>query len=215
MTCSRCWPPSPSRVGVMRPVSSMPGSTDARTPSSTTATRARWRRWDGARPLPRSGPSTSMGSSAGSCGSSFAFCIWWDSAAASSRCGRGPGTTSSTIARYVSSPRHPATCDNREWRYCMEQRRLGSQGLEGSSIGLGCMGMSDFYGSASDRDERESIATIHRAAELGITLLDTADMYGPFTNEELVGRAIAGRREQYVVATKFGFERHADGSQTP
>ena len=96
----------------------------------------------------------------------------------------------------------------------MENRRLGSQGLEVSCIGLGCMGMSDYYGSASDRDERESIATIHRAAELGITLLDTADMYGPFTNEELVGRAIAGRREQYVVATKFGFERHADGSQT-
>ena len=96
----------------------------------------------------------------------------------------------------------------------MEQRRLGSQGLEVSCIGLGCMGMSDYYGSAGDRDERESIATIHRAAELGITLLDTADMYGPFTNEELVGRAIAGRREQYVVATKFGFERHADGSQT-
>jgi aryl-alcohol dehydrogenase-like predicted oxidoreductase len=96
----------------------------------------------------------------------------------------------------------------------MEKRRLGSQGLEVSCIGMGCMGMSDYYGSASDRDERESIATIHRAAELGITLLDTADMYGPFTNEELVGRAIAGRREQYVVATKFGFERHADGSQT-
>ena len=96
----------------------------------------------------------------------------------------------------------------------MENRRLGSQGLEVSCIGLGCMGMSDYYGSASDRDERESIATIHRAAELGITLLDTADMYGPFTNEELVGRAIAGRREQYVVATKFGFERHDDGSQT-
>jgi aryl-alcohol dehydrogenase-like predicted oxidoreductase len=89
----------------------------------------------------------------------------------------------------------------------MEQRRLGSQGLEVSCIGLGCMGMSDFYGSASDRDERESIATIHRAAELGITLLDTADMYGPYTNEELVGRAIRGRRDQVVIATKCGIVR--------
>jgi len=96
----------------------------------------------------------------------------------------------------------------------LEQRRLGSQGLEVSCIGLGCMGMSDYYGSAGDRDERESIATIHRAAELGITLLDTADMYGPYTNEELVGRAIAGRRDEYLVATKFGFERHDDGSHT-
>jgi len=96
----------------------------------------------------------------------------------------------------------------------MEQRRLGSEGLVVSSIGLGCMGMSDFYGTASERDDAASIATIHRAAELGITLLDTADMYGPYTNEELVGRAIRGRRENYVVATKFGFERHADGSQT-
>jgi aryl-alcohol dehydrogenase-like predicted oxidoreductase len=96
----------------------------------------------------------------------------------------------------------------------MERRRLGSQGLEVGCIGLGCMGMSDFYGAEAERDERESIATIHRAAELGITMLDTADMYGPFSNEELVGRAIAGRRDQYVVATKFGFERHADGSQT-
>jgi aryl-alcohol dehydrogenase-like predicted oxidoreductase len=95
----------------------------------------------------------------------------------------------------------------------MERRLLGGDGLEVSLIGLGCMGMSDFYGRAEERDEREAIAAIHRAAEVGITLLDTADMYGPFTNEELVGRAVAGRRDDYVIATKFGFVRSADGSQ--
>ena len=91
----------------------------------------------------------------------------------------------------------------------MEQRKLGTQGLEVSALGLGCMGMSDFYGTAEERDEREAIATIDRAAELGVTMLDTADMYGPFTNEQLVGKALTGRRDQYVVATKFGFERQA------
>ena len=96
----------------------------------------------------------------------------------------------------------------------MERRRLGPEGLEVSAIGLGCMGMSDFYGSSTERDEPEAVATIHRAAELGITVLDTADMYGPFTNEQLVGRAIAERRDDYVIATKFGFERLPDGSQT-
>ncbi|MFZ0919254.1 MAG: aldo/keto reductase [Candidatus Dormiibacterota bacterium] len=95
----------------------------------------------------------------------------------------------------------------------MEQRKLGTQGLEVSALGLGCMGMSDFYGTAEERDEREAIATIDRAAELGVTMLDTADMYGPFTNEQLIGKALTGRRDQYVVATKFGFERQADGSQ--
>ncbi len=91
----------------------------------------------------------------------------------------------------------------------MEQRKLGQQGLVVSEIGLGCMGMSEFYGSP---DENESIATIHRALDLGITLLDTADMYGPFTNEMLVGKAIKGRRDQVVLATKFGNERRADGT---
>src|SRR5438874_2006968 len=95
----------------------------------------------------------------------------------------------------------------------MERRQLGSQGLDVSAIGLGCMSMSDFYGSAEERDEREAIRTIHRAAELGVVLLDTADQYGPYTNEELVGRAVAGRRDDYVVATKFGFVRNDDGSQ--
>jgi aryl-alcohol dehydrogenase-like predicted oxidoreductase len=86
----------------------------------------------------------------------------------------------------------------------MEKRTLGGQGLEVSAQGLGCMGMSEFYGP---RDEAESIATIHRALELGIDFLDTADMYGPHTNEELVGRAIRGRRGEVVLATKFGVVR--------
>ncbi|OHB25343.1 MAG: aldo/keto reductase [Desulfuromonadaceae bacterium GWB2_53_15] len=86
----------------------------------------------------------------------------------------------------------------------MEQRKLGTQGLTVSAQGLGCMGMSDFYGQ---RDEAESIATIHRALDLGVNFLDTSDMYGPFTNEELIGRAIKGRRNQVVVATKFGIMR--------
>jgi aryl-alcohol dehydrogenase-like predicted oxidoreductase len=88
----------------------------------------------------------------------------------------------------------------------MQTRRLGS--LEVSAQGLGCMGMSEFYGSS---DEDEAVATIHRALELGVTFLDTADMYGPFTNEQLVGRAIAGRRDEVVLATKFGNQRSEDG----
>ena len=86
----------------------------------------------------------------------------------------------------------------------MNTRTLGNQGLAVSEIGLGCMGMSEFYGA---RDDEESIATIHRALELGVTLLDTADVYGPHTNEQLVGRAIAGRRDDVVLATKFGIVR--------
>src|SRR4051812_36191937 len=89
----------------------------------------------------------------------------------------------------------------------MDKRTLGTQGLEVSELGLGCMGMSEFYG---ERDDDESIATIHRALELGVDFLDTADMYGPFTNEELVGRAIADRRDQVVLATKFGNVRDPD-----
>jgi aryl-alcohol dehydrogenase-like predicted oxidoreductase len=92
----------------------------------------------------------------------------------------------------------------------LAKRKLGSQGLEVSAIGLGCMGMSQSYGPA---DEQESVATIHRALELGLDFFDTAEVYGPFINEELVGRALKGRREQAIIATKFGF-RIEDGKIT-
>ncbi len=91
----------------------------------------------------------------------------------------------------------------------MESRTLGTQGLVVSAQGLGCMGMSEFY---AGRDDEESVATIHRALDLGVTFLDTADMYGPRTNEVLVGKAIRGRRSEAVLATKFGNMRGADGA---
>ena len=87
----------------------------------------------------------------------------------------------------------------------MQKRKLGKSGLEVSAIGLGCMGMSFAYGRPEERDERESIATIHRAIDLGVTFFDTAEAYGPHTNEELLARALAGRRDRVVIATKFGF----------
>ncbi len=93
----------------------------------------------------------------------------------------------------------------------IERRTLGSTSpLTVSGLGLGCMGMSEFYGT---RDEDEAVRTIHRALDLGVTFLDTADMYGPFTNEQLVGRAIAGRRDEVQLATKFGNERLPDGTR--
>jgi aryl-alcohol dehydrogenase-like predicted oxidoreductase len=94
----------------------------------------------------------------------------------------------------------------------MEKRTLGTQGLTVSAMGLGCMSMSDFYGTP---DERESFATIDRAMELGINFLDTADIYGPFKNEELIGKAIKGRRDRVVLATKFGNQRLPDGRFGP
>src|SRR5919202_265714 len=92
----------------------------------------------------------------------------------------------------------------------MDIRKLGQQGLEVSEQGLGCMGMSEFYG---DTDDDESISTIRRALELGVNFLDTADMYGPFKNEELVGRAIRDRRDEVVLATKFGNVRGPNGER--
>lgn len=94
----------------------------------------------------------------------------------------------------------------------LKKRKLGRQGLEVSEIGLGCMGMSASYGTPEERDERESIATLHRAIELGCTFLDTAEVYGPYANEELLGWALQGRRDQVTLATKFGF-RIENGKQ--
>src|SRR5581483_5746721 len=91
----------------------------------------------------------------------------------------------------------------------LERRSLGAEGLVVGALGLGCMGMTGLYGVP---DERESVATIHRALELGVDMLDTSDAYGPYTNEELVGRSIAGRRDRAVVATKFGMTYEPDGS---
>ena len=93
----------------------------------------------------------------------------------------------------------------------MERRKLGPGNLEVSAIGLGCMGMSQSYGTPEERDERESIATIHRAIELGVTFFDTAEAYGPFSNEELLARALEGRRDRVVIATKFGFKFDENG----
>lgn len=87
----------------------------------------------------------------------------------------------------------------------LSTRKLGTQGLTVSALGLGCMSMSQSYGTAEERDDNESIATIHRALDLGVTFFDTAEAYGPYTNEDLLGRALRGRRDGVVIATKFGF----------
>jgi aryl-alcohol dehydrogenase-like predicted oxidoreductase len=88
----------------------------------------------------------------------------------------------------------------------MQKRRLGTEGIEVSCIGLGCMGMSQSYGRPEERDENESIKVIHRAIELGVNFFDTAEVYGPFTNEELLGKALKGKRDKVIIATKFGWE---------
>jgi aryl-alcohol dehydrogenase-like predicted oxidoreductase len=93
----------------------------------------------------------------------------------------------------------------------METRKLGNRGLEVSAIGLGCMGMSFAYGTPEERDENESIATIHRAMELGVTFFDTAEAYGPYTNEALIARALVGKRDRVIIATKFGFTFNEKG----
>ena len=98
-------------------------------------------------------------------------------------------------------------------------RTLGTQGLAVSAIGLGLMGMTQAYGTAEERDDRESIATIHRAIEVGCTFLDTAEAYGPYRNEELLARALRelgrGARDRVVIATKFGFRFDASGAKVP
>src|SRR6266496_3817157 len=88
----------------------------------------------------------------------------------------------------------------------MQKRKLGNSGLEVSAIGLGCMGMSFAYGTAEERDDRESIATIHRAVEWDVTFFDTVEVYGPYTNEELLGRALKRQRDPVIMANKFGFK---------
>src|SRR5918994_3215626 len=123
-----------------------------------------------------------------------------------------PQNLNNPLARHAPGPSYKLRRSGRiiSRGGCMDRRNLGNEGLVVSALGLGCMGMSEFYGTG---DEEESVATIQRAIELGVTFLDTADMYGPFTNERLVGKAIVDRRDEVVLATKFGNERREDGSR--
>src|ERR687897_893261 len=145
-------------------------------------------------------------------------CCWRTARSSSASWPRSPPTCarSTTRSRSTRKPSHPPpepgvdlerARRRRVEGMTIQKRQIGS--LTVSALGLGCMGMSEFYGTP---DEQAGIDTIHRALDLGVTFLDTADMYGPFTNERLVGRAIASRRHEVVLATKFGNERREDGS---
>src|SRR3954466_70084 len=131
-------------------------------------------------------------------------CLWMNPGTASTPL---PGDCALRIGAGMTRSKQGHTY-TRQKGHDMQQRHIGD--LAVSALGLGCMGMSEFYGTA---DETEAVATIHRALDLGVTFLDTADMYGPFTNERLVGGAIKGRRDEVVLATKFGNERREDGSR--
>jgi aryl-alcohol dehydrogenase-like predicted oxidoreductase len=205
----------PSRPSSRQQARSTPAISRRRSSRSTSAplsseNSSRGRRWAKTSPATGSGLRVSDAASSGPATVATPSPRFEIALAAQSLRNSGPrpprrGTSSSSLP----GSGHATLQAGRTRGAIMEQRTLGSQGLRVSAIGLGCMGMSQSYGPAEDQ---ESVATIHRALDLGVTFLDTADMYGPFTNERLVGRAIAGRRDEVVLATKFGNERREDGS---